>query len=162
MLRRIETSVACMLVVGSCLLSSGNAFGQGTPVDLAENNFERSAYLNAFCARAIAQPLAEDLSATGVSGYPIELAVAGRLRSETAFQNCLNALKTGDNQLWYWAWVHSLQAQAALEELNELTGSYHAASAASYAELAAENAMLAFFESGASLPARGNSRRSGR
>jgi hypothetical protein len=162
MLRRIGTSVACMLVAGSCLLSSDHAFG-GTPVDLAENLAERGAYLNAFCARAIAQPLPEDLSEDGAPSYAIALAVEGMLRSEEAFQNCRNALETGDNQLWYWAWVRSLQAQAALEELHELTGIYDASSAASYAEQAAANAMEAFLESGASLPTTSRySRRSGR
>ncbi len=162
MLRRIGTSVVCMLVAASCLLSSGNAFGQGSPTDLAANNAERFAYINAYSARVIAQPLPEELSTASASSYAIELAVEGMLQSEIAFQNCLQALKTDDNQLWYWAWARSLQAQSALDELHAITGSQKAANAATYAEWAAEDAMEAFFESGAALPSSRNSRRGGR
>jgi len=162
MLRQIGTSVVCMLVVACCLLSAGNAFGQGSPTDLAENNFERFAYINAYCSRVIAQPLPETLLEAGASSYSIELAVEGMLQSEVAFQNCLDALKTDNNQLWYWAWARSLQAQSALEELHEITGNVNAATAASYSKWAAADALDAFMESGASLPNSRNNRRGGR
>ena len=143
MLRRIGTSVACLLVAGSCLLSSGNVFG-GTPVDLAENLAERNAYLNAYSARAIAQPLPVDLSEDGASNEAIELAVEGMLRTEEAFQLCKSALETGDNELWSWACVRSYQAHVALEELHELVGGNSASAAATYAKWAAEDALEAF------------------
>jgi hypothetical protein len=162
MLRRIGTSVACMLVAASCLLSSGNAFAQGSPTDLAENNFERFAYINAYCSRVIAQPLPETLAESGASSYSIELAVEGILHSEVAFQSCLKALETDNNQLWYWAWTRSLQAQKTLEELHEITGNVSAATAASYSKWAAEDALDAFIESGASLPTNTYNRRVGR
>ena len=151
MLRRIGTSVACLLVAGSCLLSSGNVFG-GTPVDLAENLAERGAYLNAYSARAIAQPLPEELWEDGASNEAIELAVEGMLHSEVAFQYCRDALETGDNGLWYWAWASSGQAKVALQELHELIGGNNASSAATYAEWAEEDALDAFVVSGAPIP----------